>query len=187
MKTPLNKIVRRVIKESLFYTPSDKLKSKIFKLWDKQKSMGIKPKANLALAKSVGLEHYGLLEEWIVEWYGGFDTILEEIKNNYEGRVLTTNDLEDMGIYVGEYDFTFKIVKISEVDRDNSFEIKFQILDGEFFDDGHYYSLLYIDEIPDNIWNEVYTDIRDTIQDMGYKICGKNYSFSPDEIYVELL
>ena len=92
----------------------------MFKLWDKQKSKGIKPMVNMALAKSVGLHNLGTLEDWAVEWYGGVDKVFQRVKEELDDKSFTTDYLEQKyGIRVGNYDFKFELTNLKLYDRND--------------------------------------------------------------------
>ena len=106
MNSSSRDIIKQILRETIFHTPSDKTKNVMFKLWDKQKSKGIKPMVNMVLAKSVGLHNLGVLEDWAVEWYGGVDKVFQMVKEELDNKVFTTDYLErKYGIRVGNYDF----------------------------------------------------------------------------------
>lgn len=167
----------------------------MFKLWDKQKSKGIKPMVNMALAKSVGLHNLGTLEDWAVEWYGGVDKVFQRVKEELDDKSFTTDYLEQKyGIRVGNYDFKFELTNLKLYDRSSgvrSVLVDMEILDGgvELITDGEYYDLTRINDSGymngDLRW-ELIHEINDIIREFIHGVTNQ-YHLWVDSVSIELI
>ena len=169
-------IIRRILVED---SSQDKMKQRMFKLWDREKSMGEKPSVNSALAKSMGYHNTSILYLWLVDWYGGEEKVYELIKSEIDGKTFSTDDMEGMGINVGNYDFIFKIFNMEKRPLFNggyNLNLDCRILDGgvTLFTDESYLDLTRIHDYQADrkieviLW-EVIGEIEDMIKSMIYK------------------
>jgi hypothetical protein len=195
MNSPSRNKIKQILRETLFYTPSEKMKNSMFKLWDKQKSKGQKPEVNTALAKSMGLVNTSMLNDWVVEWYGGVDVVFGMIKEDLNNKTFTTNELGSIyHVNIGNYDFTFELTNLkmrNQRSRDPDISVDMEILDGgvELMTDGEYYDLTRINEpgyIYDDLLWEIVMEIKDIIVEFAWKVINQ-YKFTADSISVELI
>jgi hypothetical protein len=153
----------------LLTNSNDSVKNMLFKYWDMKGPDTSKIVMNLF---TIDYNTEQSVQKWLVEWYGGYDKVLEMLKE-YEEKTYR-------GI-AGTYDFKFKVsdFRISgdiEVD-----DIGLFWFDAEVDGDGE----VYIDngeEVVDNIedarnnedfgW-EVDNEIKETINETLYKIITK--------------
>lgn len=151
--------------------PMDNIKKSVFKFWDKQKSKGVKPEINTVLATSVGLHNTSILEDWIIEWYGGEDIIFSRINKELVGKVLTTDDIENYGISVGGYDFSFKIYDIHFNESKYGGYIiggLFDVIKGNvtLMDGSGTYDINDNKNISPELWNDIELEIKEIISDL---------------------
>jgi hypothetical protein len=169
-------IIRRILVED---SSQDKMKERMFKFWDREKSMGKDPSVNSALAKSMGYYNTSILYLWLVDWYGGEEKVYEVLESEIDGKTFSTDDLEEMGIDVGSYDFIFKLSNMEKTQLFSGgvkIDIDLRILDGgvTLFTDGVYLDLTRIDDYRADrkleviLW-EVSGEIEDIIKSMIYK------------------
>jgi hypothetical protein len=169
-------IIRRILVED---SSQDKMKQRMFNFWDREKSMGKEPSVNSALAKSMGYHNTGILYLWLVDWYGGEEKVYELVKSEIDGKTFSTDDMEGMGIDVGNYDFIFKISNMEKTQLYSSgvkIDLDCRILDGgvTLFTDGFYLDLTSLDDYRADrkleviLW-EVSNEIEDMIKFMIYK------------------
>jgi len=195
MNSPSRNKIKQILRETLFYTPSEKMKNSMLKLWDKQKSKGQKPEVNTALAKSMGLVNTSMLNDWVVEWYGGVDVVFGMIKKDLDNKTFTTDELGSIyHVNIGNYDFTFELTNLkmrNQRSRDPDISVDMEILDGgvELMTDGEYYDLTRINEpgyIYDDLLWEIVMEIKDIIAEFIWKVINQ-YKFTADSISVELI
>ena len=171
MNLPSRNRIRQILMEEFPGRPMDNIKKSVFKFWDKQKSKGVKPEINTVLATSVGLHNTSILEDWIIEWYGGEDIIFSRINKELVGKVLTTDDIENYGISVGGYDFSFKIYDIHFNESKYGGYIiggLFDVIKGNvtLMDGSGTYDLYDNENIPDELWNDIELEIKEIISDL---------------------
>jgi hypothetical protein len=188
--------IKQILRETLFYVPMENKKKVMFKLWDKQKSKGQKPEVNTALAKSVGLVNTSILNDWVVEWYGGVDVVFGMIKEELDNKTFTTDELGSIyHINIGNYDFTFELTNLKMYDRRSrsrnpDISVDMKILDGGVeLMTGDYYDLTRVNE-PGYIYNdllwEIKTEIKDIITEFVWKVVNQ-YKFNADSISAEII
>jgi len=171
MNSPSRNRIRQILKETLFHTPTDNVKKRVFKFWDRQQSKGIKPQINTVLAKSLGLHNLGTLEEWLIEWYGGEDIIFSRINKELANKVLTTDDVKKFDIEVGGYNFSFKLYDIHFSESNHGGYIVgviFDVIKGSviLMHPEEEYDLNDTENIPDELWNVLEEEIKDIISDL---------------------
>jgi hypothetical protein len=158
-------------------------KNALFKLWDKQKSMNKVPTLNTTLSQSLGISFYEL-QLILIEWYGGIEKIFKIIKGSLGNKIITTNDLQELGIDAGGYDFSFKLLnmKLSH-HKSGGYEINsdVKIIDGGVttITDGEYIDLTNVDLIDGELWWEISWEIKDLINDLIRTITDK-YGFNSE-------
>lgn len=163
-------IIRRVLKEE---TLKNNKKQLLFKLWDRERSAGKKPTINNSLTKALNISLYQL-KSYLLEWYGGFDKVFNDIKTKLKNKIISTDIFGDYGIDVGGYDFKFKLPKFEKHNTPGGgFEIDVdcEIIDGgvDLITTGEYIDLTQNIE-DDNLNWEIYNEIRDIISDIINKI-----------------
>ena len=182
------KFIIRKRKESLNENIEEPLKKFLNKFWTTKKDQGEIPMIKYSFLKKLGL--LGKKDEignYYIEYMGGKDEVYEELKNYLIGNEFTTSDIENEGILVGGYDFTFKIFDFGIVnlyDQPEAF-VKTKILRGTVdTGDGEHYDLVDNDSIPENLWWEIENELRELITDFTYKII---YSFglNADDLFLE--
>ena len=176
-------IIRKILLEDLYQKRIDFARKTLFKIWDKEKSMGKTPKLNSSFSHSLGVVPH-TLNDLLIEWYGGFDVIYQLIKDRFEDKIITTDDLTELGIDTGGYDFSFKLSKFRLMidspnnggDTNHTILLYIYIIDGGVnIHDGSYVDLTDIESIDDNLWWELNYEIKDlcrelvitTIDDLG--------------------
>ena len=157
--------IRKILLEDLYQKRIDFARKTLFKMWDKEKSMGKKPKLNSSFSHSLGVVPH-TLNDLLIEWYGGIDVIFQLIKDQLDDKIITTDDLTKLGIDVGGYDFSFKLSKFSLIDNDDNYFILMHIyiISGGvniIMGDGDYVDLTDIGSIDDNLWWELSYEIKD--------------------------
>jgi hypothetical protein len=151
----------------------------MFNFWDREKSMGKEPSVNSALAKSMGYHNTGILYLWLVDWYGGEEKVYELLESEIDGKTFSTDDLERMGIDVGNYDFIFKLSNMEKTQLFSGgvkIDLDLRILDGgvTLITDGFYLDLTSLDDYRADrkleviLW-EVSGEIEDMVKSMIYK------------------
>lgn len=195
MNSSSRDIIKQILRETIFHAPSDKTKNVMFKLWDKQRSKGQKPEVNTALAKSVGLHNIWILEDWVVEWYGGVEVVFDMIKEELDNKTFTTDELGSIyHINVGNYDFTFELTNLklhTQQSRGPNISVDMEIIDGgvALITNGEYYDLTRIMEpkyMNDDLLWEIRQEIVEIISDFIYKVTNQ-YNFNSDSIDVEFI
>lgn len=171
MNLPSRNRIRQILMEEFPGRPMDNIKKSVFKFWDKQKSKGVKPEINTVLATSVGLHNTSILEDWIIEWYGGEDIIFSRINKELVGKVLTTDDIENYGISVGGYDFSFKIYDIHFNESKYGGYIiggLFDVIKGNvtLMDGSGTYDINDNKNISPELWNDIELEIKEIISDL---------------------
>jgi hypothetical protein len=166
-------------KESLNENIEEPLKKFLNKFWDSKKDQGEIPMIKYSFLKKLGLlNKKDEIGNYYIEYMGGKYEVLRELDNYLDGNEFTTLDIENEGVGVGGYDFTFKIVdfRIENVyDYQSEAFVQTKIVKGtvDTFD-GEHYDLVDDDSIPENLWWEIENELRELIIDFVYKII---YSF----------
>lgn len=171
MNSPSRNRIRQVLREEFPGRPMDNIKKSVFKFWDKQKSKGIKPEINTVLATSVGLHNTSILEDWIIEWYGGEDIIFSRINKELVNKVLTTDDVKKFDIEVGGYNFSFKLYDIHFSESKHGGYIiggLFDVIKGNvtLMDGSGTYDINDNKNISFELWNDIELEIKEIISDL---------------------
>jgi hypothetical protein len=176
----MREIIRKVLLENDYLRRREFAKKTLFKLWDREKSMGKQPVINDAITQTFDVTVYDL-NEMLIEWYGGVDKVYEIIKNRLSNKLITTDKIQELGVNVGNYDFTFEF-KNMKMRRSRSggydLELQMNIIDGgvELMTDGEYIDLMNPSSVSDDLWWEISYEIKDIAGDLIYKI-SKEYGF----------
>lgn len=184
----MREIIRKVLLENDYLRRKEFAKKTLFKLWDREKSMGKTPKINEDIAKILNVTYYNL-GELLVEWYGGVEKVYRLIKNRLVNKVITTNNLGRLGVSVGGYDFSFSIGELNLRKTQGGgyeFYIPLKIIDGGVsIYDGSYIDLTDIDSINDNLWWELSYEIKDIIIEFII-IIAQEYGFNALLDYINI-
>lgn len=189
----MRSIIRKFLLENDYQNKKELSKKSLFKLWDREKSMGKKPKIHYALIKTFNMSYYDI-NELLVEWYGGIEKVYRLIKNRLVNKVITTNNLERLGVSVGGYDFRFSIEELylrKSQKGGYEFEVPLKIIDGGvtlIFSTGEYIDLTDISSIDDELWWELSYEIKDIIKDF-INLIAKEYGFNVllDDINIDYI
>jgi hypothetical protein len=181
------KFIIKKRKESLNENIGEPLKQLLHKLWDSKKSQGEPPRIKYTVLKKLGLlNRRNQIRDYYIDFMGGREGLIEEVINYLIGKEFTTSDIEQEGIEVGGYDFTFKIVdfRIKNYEWNQEVNASFDILKGtvDTFN-GEHYDLTDHDLISDELWWELDMEIKDLIKDFLYRIL---FSFTLDEVNIDL-
>lgn len=183
-------IIRKVLLESEYLKLKDYARKTLFKLWDKQKSMGINPSINSALTNTFKLGLFDL-NTILVDWYGGVDKVYSKIKNKLVNKHLTTDDLRNLGINVGGYEFSFRIKEMSlRNTQQGGVEIiaVMKIIDGGvelIMTTGEWLDLTDIESIDDEIRWEISYEIKDLVKELIDSVA-KEYGFGAYLDYITI-
>lgn len=186
-------IIRKFLLESNHQKKKELAKKSLFKLWDREKSVGKPPKIHYALIKTLDMSYYDM-SELLIEWYGGVEKVYRLIKNRLVNKVITTNNLEGLGVRVGGYDFRFSIEELYLRESQGGgyeFEVPLKIIDGGvtlIFSTGEYVDLTDISSIDDELWWELSYEIKDIIKDF-INLITKEYGFNVllDDINIDFV
>jgi hypothetical protein len=164
------------------------LKKFFTKVWDTKKSEGKIPMFNLKQLQKLGLlKQEDVIRNYYIEYMGGQEELERNIKNYFVGNTFTTQDVEDIGISVGGYNFVFKIVDMSFEQTDGNPELysSFDIIEGtvDTFN-GEHYDLTDHELINDELWWEIDNEIKDMIQDFIWHIVD-SLGVNVDQVYLE--
>ena len=184
-------IIRKVLLESEYLKLKDYARKTLFKLWDKQKSMGINPSINSALTNTFKLGLFDL-NTILVDWYGGVDKVYSKIKNKLVNKHLTTDDLRNLGINVGGYEFSFRIKEMSlRNTQQGGVEIiaVMKIIDGgvELMTTGEWVDITHIGSVyndNDVDW-EISYEVKDLIKELIDSVA-KEYGFNAYLDYITI-
>ena len=177
----MRNIIRKVLLETESQKRNDLAKKSLFRLWDREKSMNRKPKLSTTLSQSLGISFYEL-QLMLMEWYGGAEKIFNSIKDSLENKIISTDDLMELGIGVGAYDFTFKISNMRIYNhKSGGYEmtIDLKIIDGGVttLTDGEYIDLTDTYSMGESLWWEISWEIKDLIKEL-IKTITDNYGFN---------
>lgn len=188
----MRSIIRKFLLEDNYQNKKELVKKSLFKFWDKEKSMGKTPKIHYALIKTLDMSYYDM-SELLIEWYGGVEKVYRLIKNRLVNKVITTNNLEGLGVRVGGYDFRFSIEELylrKSQGGGYEFEVPLKIIDGgvELLTTEEYIDLTDISSIDDELWWELSYEIKDIIKDF-INLIAKEYGFNVllDDINIDFV
>lgn len=165
----MKKLIRKVLIESI----SERKKLSLFKLWDREKSMGKNPTCDRNLASAIGITYYQI-RSYLLEWYGGIEKVFNIVKSKLWNKVISTEIFRDYGIDVGGYDFTFKLTKFEKKNtKSGGFDlyIDCKIIEGGvelIMTTNEYIDLTKTIE-DDNLSWEIYNEVRELVLDLVYK------------------
>jgi hypothetical protein len=180
MEESLKTLIKNVLKEETEENNEPPLKKFLIKFWNTKRNQGEIPMIKYSFLKKLGLlKKKDEIGNYYIEYMGGKDEVLRELNNYLDGNQFTTSDIENEGVQVGGYDFTFKIIdfKIEELMNYEQVEAfaKTKILRGTVDTIGGVrYDLVDSDSIPEDLWWEISEEASDIIRDFLYKIM---YSF----------
>lgn len=166
------------------------IKKYFFDLWDEMKSEGQIPRYDAKLIRRLGFRSKA---NDIINYYREYMGNVYDLRKEFErylttNKELTTDDMEEMGIHVGGYDFSFKLPYVFVREENNMVEIfvDFDITHGSvtLITNGQEYDLTDHDSIDDELWWELDNEIKDLIHDFVASVA---YSFGLyfDELYTQ--
>ena len=168
------------------------LKKYFTKVWDTKKSEGKIPMFNLKQIRKLGLiKREDEIRNYYIEYIGGQEELVRNIKNYFIGKTFTTQDVEDMSIGVGNYDFVFEIVDMSfeqtniNAIGDPELYASFDIIEGtvDTFN-GEHYDLTDHESINDELWWELDGEIKEMIENFIWHTVD-SLGVNVDQVYLE--
>jgi hypothetical protein len=168
------------------------LKKYFTKVWDTKKSEGKIPMFNLKQIRKLGLlKREDEIRNYYIEYIGGQEELVRNIKNYFIGKTFTTQDVEDMSIGVGNYDFVFEIVDMSfeqtniTANGDSELYASFDIIEGtvDTFN-GEHYNLTDHELINDELWWELDSEIKEIIENFIWHTVD-SLGVEVDQVYLE--
>ena len=186
MESSSKKLIKKTLKEE-----TNPLKKYFTKVWDTKKSEGKIPMFNLKQIRKLGLlKRADDIRNYYIEYIGGQEELDRNIKNYFIGKTFTTQDLEDMSIDVGNYDFVFKIVDMSfeqdiTANIDPALYASFDIIEGtvDTFN-GEHYDLTDHESINDELWWELDGEIKGMIENFIWHTVD-SLGVDVDQVYLE--
>jgi hypothetical protein len=162
MKIILNQNQYKLLKEN---TEEDFFKKALFKYWQRQidEDGFVELEENVASYMGYKPKYFSQINEWFIEFMGGWDKMLSETEKLLD-RTFNTNDYD----FSGGYDFRFYVDIIEDYEEDSYIRVYCKINgDGEVTlitdDETHLLSKLEEDE---NIWWEISSEIMDVMLDI---------------------
>ena len=149
------------------------LKKVVFNYYDKLKLQGKKPRVDDPVVKAIltGFDET-FIRMVFIDYFGGMDNIIYNLKKNTKGKVFNTDDYTDV-VNMGSYSFRFKLEILDDHEWDEDITVLAQIMDGELtlIDSGHRidFNNLGDKEYEDIIW-EISDEIGDIVSAIYYKI-----------------
>ena len=186
MESSSKKLIKKTLKEE-----TNPLKKYFTKVWDTKKSEGKIPMFNLKQIRKLGLlKRTDEIRNYYIEYIGGQEELVRNIKNYFIGKTFTTQDVEDMSIDVGNYDFVFKIVDMSfeqdiTANGDPELYASFDIIEGtvDTFN-GEHYDLTDHESINDELWWELDSEIKEMIENFIWHTVD-SLGVDVDQVYLE--
>lgn len=187
MESSSKKLIKKTLKEE-----TNPLKKYFTKVWDTKKSEGKIPMFNLKQIRKLGLlKRTDEIRNYYIEYIGGQEELVRNIKNYFIGKTFTTQDVEDMDIPVGNYDFVFKVVDMSfeQIDitanGDPELYASFEIIEGtvDTFN-GEHYDLTDHESINDELWWELDSEIKEMIENFIWHTVD-SLGVEVDQVYLE--
>jgi hypothetical protein len=187
MESSSKKLIKKILKEE-----TNLLKKYFTKVWDTKKSEGKIPMFNLKQISNLGLlKRVDEIRNYYIEYIGGQEELVRNIKNYFIGKTFTTQDVEDMDIDVGNYDFVFKIVDMSfeqtniTANGEPELYASFDIIEGtvDTFN-GEHYDLTDHESINDELWWELDGEIKEMIENFIWHTVD-SLGVNVDQVYLE--
>lgn len=187
MESSSKKLIKKTLKEE-----TNPLKKYFTKVWDTKKSEGKIPMFNLKQIRKLGLlKRTDEIRNYYIEYIGGQEELVRNIKNYFIGKTFTTQDVEDMDIPVGNYDFVFKVIDMSfeQIDitanGDPELYASFDIIEGtvDTFN-GEHYDLTDHESINDELWWELEGEIKEMIENFIWHTVD-SLGVEVDQVYLE--
>jgi hypothetical protein len=160
-------LIRRILMEERV----NPVKKYFFDLWDEQKSSGEVPRYSAKMVRQLGFrgkanDIMGYYREYMGNVYDMRKGLERYLTTKEE---FTTDEIEDLGIHTGGYDFSFKFPYVFVREENNKVEIfvDFDITHGNvtLITNGEEYDLTDHDSIDEDLWWELDNEIKDLIQD----------------------
>jgi hypothetical protein len=120
--------MKSIIKRVLFEEVNNPLKRYWFSKWTKEEESGKIPRFDIKLIEKLGLsKKVKTVEEYYVEYMGGQDRLRYIVTKYLYDNIFTTEDLENLGLLVGGYDFEFKLQDIHFSDETLDVNADFEV------------------------------------------------------------
>jgi hypothetical protein len=182
--------MKDLIRKILMEEKVNPVKKYFFDLWDEQKSSGETPRYDKKMVKRLG---FSTKQRDIMGYYREYMGNVYDLRKTFERYLMdreefTTDEMEDLGIHTGGYDFSFKFPYVFVREEDNKVEIfvDFDITHGNvtLMTNGEEYDLTDHDSIDEDLWWELDTEIQDLIQDF---VVATAHSFGVEfyDVYVQ--
>lgn len=180
-------LIRKILMEDERINP---VKKYFFDLWDEQKSSGDMPRYDKKMVKRLG---FSTKQKDIMGYYREYMGNIYDLRKMFERYLtskeeFTTDEMEDLGIHTGGYDFSFKFPYVFVREENDQVEIfvDFDITHGSvtLMTNGEEYDLTDHDSIDENLWWELDMEIKDLIQDFVVAIA---HSFGVEfyDVYIQ--
>ena len=165
------------------------VKKYFFDFWDEQKSSGEIPRYDVKMVKQLGFRNKA---KDILDYYREYMGNVYDLRKMFERYLIdkkefTTDDIEDLDIQVGGYDFSFKFPYVFVREEYGKIEIfvDFDITQGNVtIMTGEEYDLTDHESIDEELWWELDQEIQDMIQDFVVTIV-HSFGIEYDEVYVQ--
>jgi len=180
-------LIRRILMEEEKVNP---VKKYFFDLWDEQKSLGEVPRYDHKMVKRLG---FSSKQRDIMTYYREYMGNVYDLRKEFE-RYLTnkeefsTDEMEEIGIHTGGYDFSFKFPYVFVREENDQVEIfvDFDITHGSvtLMTNGEEHDLTDHDSIDEDLWWELDNEIKDVIRDFIY-FTARSFGIEFDDIYLQ--
>jgi hypothetical protein len=181
-------IIRQVLKEETDY---DRLLSYFKKKWDKEKDNGVRPVFVYTEPRKLGLQKYSnIIRLGFIDYYeknigNPYEDVIKELTDN----TFTTNDMRDLEISIGSYDFKFKIKDIIAYDipKDGSYgklKVYVKIIKGTVSHNGEIFDLTDEKNAEEH---KYWFDVESVLEDLFYEFIEKkllSYGINLDDLEV---
>lgn len=155
-----------------------RLKPSVFRLWDTQTKPDVKQTMKL-----FGI-HPRVAEidlfKWLIEWYGGYDAVVEKIEPVIDKIYRAQAGTYDFEFYIYDFNFLVSEYEAPEIYFDVVFDVNGDV-DIELTN-GERYDKIWKALDDDGISDEVQMEIKDTIQDKIHEILDVSFYVVIDEI-----
>ena len=168
------------------------VKKYFFDVWDEQKFLGEVPRFNPVMVKKLGFRSKA---KDILGYYREYMGNVYDLRKEFERYLtskneLTTDDMEDAGVYTGGYDFSFKFpdVFVRKYTNTGMVEIfaDFVITHGSvtLITNGMEYDLTDHESITEELWWELDVEIKDMINDF-VQSTAHSFGLEFDDIHIQ--
>jgi hypothetical protein len=182
--------MRDLIRKILMEEKVNPVKKYFFDLWDEQKSLGEVPRFNPVMVKKLGFRSKA---KDILGYYREYMGNVYDLRKEFEryltsGNELTTDNMEDAGVYTGGYDFSFKFPDVFVREENDQVEIfaDFVITHGSvtLITNGMEYDLTNHESITEELWWELDVEIKDMVNDF-VQSTAHSFGVEFDDIHIQ--